>query len=47
MTLHFKNGLSVDYFVDKKGLFGLKDAVSRMANGEKVSSILNEDEVNM
>lgn len=47
MTLHFKNGLSVDYFVDKKDLFGLKDAVSRMTNGEKVSSILNEDEVNM
>lgn len=42
LTLHFKNGLQIDYFVDKKDLFGLKDAVSRMSNGEKVESILNE-----
>lgn len=42
LTLHFKNGLSIDYFVDKKDLFGLKDAVSRLSNGEKVESILNE-----
>lgn len=42
MTIYFKNGLSIDYFVDKKDLFGLKDACSRTSTGEKIESILNE-----
>lgn len=41
MTLHFKNGLEIDYFVDKKDVFGLKDAIS-----QKSTETLNlEDEI--
>ena len=43
LTLRFKNGLEIDYFVDKKDKFGLKDAVSRISQSEKLDNILNED----
>ena len=47
LTLRFKNGLEIDYFVDKKDVFGLKDAVSKISTLQKVESILNEDDDNM
>ena len=47
ISLRFKNGLEIDYFVDKKDLFGLNDAVSKISTSQKVDSILNEDEDNM
>ena len=47
LTLRFKNGLEIDYFVDKKDVFGLKDAISKISTSQKVESILNEDEDNM
>lgn len=47
LTLRFKNGLEIDYFVDKKDIFGIKDAISRISQGDKMESILNEDEDNM
>lgn len=28
LTIHFKNGLDIQYFVDQKDLFGLKDALN-------------------
>ena len=43
LTLRFKNGLEIDYFVDKKDKFGLKDAISRISQFEKLDNILNED----
>ena len=43
LTLRFKNGLEIDYFVDKKDKFGLKDAISRISQSEKLDNILNED----
>lgn len=43
MTLKFKNGLEIDYFVDKKDIFGLKDALKNH-NKEKMNL---EDEDNM
>lgn len=47
LTLYFKNGLEIDYFVDKKDIFGIKDAVSRLSNGQKIESILNEEDSTM
>ena len=43
MTLHFKNGLEIRYFVDPKDKFGLKDAISRISQSDRIDSILNED----
>ena len=43
MTLHFKNGLEIRYFVDPKDKFGLKDAISRILQSDRIDSILNED----
>ena len=43
ITLRFKNGLEIDYFVDKKDIFGLKDAISTISQGDKMESILNEE----
>ena len=43
MTLHFKNVLEIRYFVDPKDKFGLKDAISRISQSEKLDNILNED----
>lgn len=44
LTIRFKNSLEIDYFVDKKDIFGLKDAISKISTTQKVDSILNEDE---
>ena len=35
LTLRFKNGLEIDYFVDKKDKFGLLDAVKSISHSEK------------
>ena len=43
LTLRFKNGLEIDYCVDKKDKFGLKDVISRISQSEKLDNILNED----
>ena len=43
MTLHFKNGLEIRYFVDPKDKFGLKDAISRISQSGKIDNFLNED----
>ena len=43
LTLRFKNGLEIDYFVDKKDKFGLEDAVKSISQSDKIDSILNED----
>ena len=43
MTLHFKNGLEIRYFVDPKDKFGLKDAISRISQSDKIDNFLNED----
>lgn len=43
LTLRFKNGLEIDYFVDKKDKFGLLDAVKSISQFEKLDNILNED----
>lgn len=42
MTLHFKNGLEIRYFVDPKDKFGLKDAISRISQSDKIDNFLNE-----
>ena len=42
LTLCFKNGLEIDFFVDKKDKFGLQDAISKISQSEKMESILNE-----
>jgi hypothetical protein len=31
LTIHFKNGLDIQYFVDQKDLFGLNDALNTKA----------------
>lgn len=43
LTLRFKNGLEIDYFVDKKDKFGLMDAIKPVSQSEKLDNILNED----
>jgi hypothetical protein len=43
LTLRFKNGLKIDYFVDKKDKFGLLDAIKSISQSEKLDNILNED----
>lgn len=43
MTLHFKNGLEIRYFVDPKDKFGLKDAISRISPSDRIDNFLNED----
>lgn len=43
LTLHFKNGLEIRYFVDPKDKFGLKDAISRISQSDKIDNFLNED----
>lgn len=43
MTLHFKNGLEIRYFVDPKDKFGLKDAISRISQSDRIDNFLNED----
>ncbi|QWB91161.1 MAG: hypothetical protein HXL38_001120 [Candidatus Saccharimonas sp.] len=43
ITLHFKNGLEIRYFVDPKDKFGLKDAISRISQSDKIDNFLNED----
>ena len=43
LTLRLKNGLEIDYFVDKKDKFGLLDAVKSISQSEKLDNILNED----
>lgn len=43
MTLHFKNGLEIRYFVDPKDKFGLKDAISRITQSDKIDNFLNKD----
>lgn len=35
LTLRFKNGLEIDYFVDKKDKFGLMDAIKSVSQSEK------------
>ena len=47
LTLRFKNGLEIDYFVDKKDVFGLKDAISKITQAEHMESILNEENSTM
>ena len=47
LTIRFKNGLEIDYFVDKKDVFGLKDAISKITQAEKMDSILNEENSTM
>ncbi len=47
LTLRFKNGLEIDFFVDKKDKFGLQDAISKISQSEKMESILNEENSNM
>ena len=47
LSIRFKNGLEIDYFVDKKDIFGLKDAISRISQGDKMESILNEENSTM
>lgn len=42
LTLRFKNGLEIDFFVDKKDKFGLQDVISKISQSEKMESILNE-----
>ena len=42
LTIRFKNGLEIDFFVDKKDKFGLQDAISKISQSEKMESILNE-----
>ena len=42
LTLRFKNGLEIDYFVDKKDKFGLMDAIKSVSQSEKLDNILNE-----
>ncbi len=37
MTLHFKNGLEIRYFVDPK------DVVSRISPSDRIDNFLNED----
>ncbi|MDO4871886.1 MAG: hypothetical protein Q4A27_00420 [bacterium] len=34
LTIRFKNGLEIDYLVDKKDLFGLTDAVNKISQSE-------------
>ena len=41
MTLHFKNGLEIDYFIDKKDIFGLKDAINSKAD---IDNFLEDNE---
>ncbi len=43
ITLYFKNGLEIRYFVDPKDKFGLKDAISRISQSDKIDNFLNED----
>ena len=43
LTLRFKNGLEIDYFVDKKDKFGLLDAIKSISQSEKLDNSLNED----
>ena len=43
LTLRFKNGLEIDYFVDQKDKFGLMDAIKSVSQSEKLDNILNED----
>lgn len=43
LTLKFKNGLEIDYFVDKKDIFGIKDALKNH-NKEKLNL---EEELDM
>lgn len=43
LTLRFKNGLEIDYFVDKKDKFGLMDAIKSISQSDKIENILNED----
>ena len=43
ITLHFKNGLEIRYFVDKKDKFGLMDAIKSISQSDKIKNILNED----
>ena len=43
LTIVFKNGLEIDYFVDKKDKFGLADAVKKISQVEKMDNFLNED----
>lgn len=47
ITLHFKNGLEIRYFLDPKDKFGLQDAISRISQSDKMESILNEENSNM
>lgn len=47
LTIRFKNGLEIDFFVDKKDKFGLQDAISKISQSEKMESILNEENSNM
>lgn len=47
LTLRFKNGLEIDFFVDKKDKFGLQDAISKISQSEKMESILNEENSNI
>ena len=37
LTLRFKNGLEIDYFVDKKDKFGLLDAIKSIPQSETIS----------
>lgn len=43
LTIYFKNGLEIDYFVDKKDKFGLADAVKSISQVDKMNNFLNED----
>ena len=43
LTIRFRNGLEIDYFVDKKDKFGLMDAIKSVSQSEKLDNILNED----
>ena len=43
LTLRFKNGLEIDYFVDKKDKFGLMDAIKSISQSDKIDNFLNED----
>ena len=43
ITLHFKNGLEIRYFVDPKDKFGLMDAIKSISQSDKIDNFLNED----
>ncbi|HSW77918.1 MAG TPA: hypothetical protein VLG36_03910 [Candidatus Chromulinivoraceae bacterium] len=44
MTIHFKNGLQIDNFVDKRDWFGLQDLLDTNKNGTSTDNPLELDD---